>query len=230
LFITIEIIREVNIMKILHVIANPKPVEEANSKQLTEAFLKELKKNAPDATITTVDLYLSPPPYYSYNTYRHFWYPIFNQEYKPSKEEIADSAYALEQGKIFNDTDVLVITSPMWNFTVPAILKAWQDQVLSPGLTFSISTEGVKPLHHVKKIILLLSSGGVYGEDDRKNNLVDQIKTAFGFVRINDLDYAWADGQNTFFFKDYQERKENAMKKAEELGREVASLVVGAAK
>ena len=44
-----------------------------------------------------------------------------------------------------NSADVLVLTMPMWNYSVPAIMKAWIDQILLPGKTFSLNKEeGVK--------------------------------------------------------------------------------------
>jgi FMN-dependent NADH-azoreductase len=116
---------------------------------------------------------------------------------------------------------VLVITAPMWNFSVPAILKAWMDQVLSPGATFEISAQGVKGLHHIKKIILLTSSGGSYQKSDPKEHLLAEIKTAFGFVKIENVEAAWADGQNTFFFKDSKERKNRAIEEAKGLSDEL---------
>lgn len=214
-------LKEGDKMKILHINANPKPVEEAHSRQLTEIFFDTLKESVPSMEINTVNLYDSPPPFYSYANYRHFWYPLFIEGYKASEEEVRASRYALEQGRLFNDADMLVITSPMWNFSVPAILKAWEDMVLSPGLTFEVGPGGTKPLHRIRKIIMLVSSGGAYPDGDLKDNLTRQIKSAFGFAGIRNYEIAWADGQNPFFFKDMDER----MRKAEEKARSLALSV-----
>ena len=212
-------------MKILHISANPKPVNEANSKQLTEEFFKVLKEKDSGIEVTHVDLYDSPPPFYSYESYKYFWYPVFIENYKPSEEEAKAAEYALEQIKLFNDADVLVITSPMWNFSVPSILKAWEDMVLAPNGVFTVGPGGTKPLHHIRKVIMLASSGGAYSGDRAESDaFTRQIKTALGFVGIKDFEIAWADGQNPFFFKDMAERKEKAMKKARELAEKVASM------
>ncbi|MEI6564776.1 MAG: NAD(P)H-dependent oxidoreductase [bacterium] len=209
-------------MKILHVIANPKPVVEANSRQLTEAFLKALKAKQPGALVTEVDLYANPPPYYDYATYRKFWYPVFDPSYKPTDQEKAAAKYALKQCDLFNQADVLVMTTPMWNFGMPAILKAWLDQILMPGETFSIGPGGVKPLHKIRKVVVLVSSGGTYDAGDLRDGIRNGIKAALGFVGITDIEVAWAQGQNPFFFKDHAERKAKAMADAVELAGKFA--------
>jgi FMN-dependent NADH-azoreductase len=118
----------------------------------------------------------------------------------------------------------------MWNFTVPAIMKAWMDQILSPGVTFSISgEEGVKPLHKVKSIVLLVASGGVYKEDDDRDALTRQVRHAFGFIGIDDIEIVWADGQNPLFNSDSDERKAMAIEAAAEIAEDIAELEVAPA-
>ena len=101
-------------MKILHIIANPKPAEEAASKQVTVAFLNALQACGTGIDITTVDLYREPPPFYAYEAYRHFWYPVFQPDYVPSDAEKEAAAYALKQGALFNQADVLVQVEPFY--------------------------------------------------------------------------------------------------------------------
>jgi FMN-dependent NADH-azoreductase len=35
--------------------------------------------------------------------------------------------------------DVLFISTPMYNFTIPAVLKSWIDYVMRPGFTFRLA-------------------------------------------------------------------------------------------
>ena len=211
-------------MHILSVIANPKPVAESHSKQLAEAFFKTLKAVNPQAKVTTVDLAAKPPPFYNYDMYRYFWYPVFDQTFKPSAQEQAAAAYAIEQCKLFNSAEVLVLTTPMWNFSLPAILKAWIDMVLMPNQTFAIGAGGFTGMHKIRKVVLLAASGGDYPDGDPRDCLKAEIKAAFGFVGINDVAVAWAQGQNSFFFSDHAARKATAVKEAEALGRIVGEL------
>jgi len=209
-------------MNVLHVIANPKPTAEANSKQLSDAFLMALKAKQPGVAVTEVDLYTNPPPYYDYETYRHFWYPIFDPAFKASDKEKKAAHYSLSQCNLFKQADLLVITTPMWNFGMPAILKAWLDQVLMPNVTFSIGATGFKPMHRIRRTVVLASSGGVYEAGDLRDGVRNGIKAAVGFIGITDVDVVWAEGQNPFFFKDHAERKTRAIADATALGMKLA--------
>lgn len=214
-------------MQLLHIIANPKPPEEAASKQVTEAFFTTLRAEHPAVEVVSVDLYQDPPPFYDYLTYRHFWYPVFQSGYLPSAEERTAAAYALRHGALVNDADVVVVTSPMWNFAVPGILKAWMDQVMSPGLTFTIGPNGTQPLHHLQRVVLLAASGGAYPDDSPKDNFTRQVRTAFGFIGVPEVQVAWADGQNRFFFTDTDARTAHALETARVLAAGLVPVGAG---
>ena len=217
-------------MNVLHVCANPKPTDESVSKQLAAAFFGKLIELRSDVELVNTDLYDEKPPFYSYELYKRTWYPVMDESYEPSKAEEMAMNYAAKQAEAFNAADVLVLTMPMWNCTVPAIMKAWMDQVLSPGLTFSISAEeGVKPLHKIKSIVLLVASGGVYKEGDERDALSTQVRSAFGFAGIDDIEIVWADGQNPLFNMDADERKQMALEAAVEIAEDIAELELDAA-
>ena len=212
-------------MNVLHVCANPKPTEESVSKQLASAFFGKLIELKPEVELVNVDLYDEKPPFYSYELYKRAWYPVFDENYEPSKVEEMAINYASKQAEAFNEADVLVLTMPMWNFSVPAIMKAWMDQILCPGLTFSISKEeGIKPLHKVKSIVLLVASGGVYKEDDERDALTRQVRSAFGFIGIDNLEVVWAEGQNPLFFDNHEENKAIAIEAATEIAEDIADM------
>jgi FMN-dependent NADH-azoreductase len=214
-------------MNVLHVCANPKPTEESVSKQLAAAFFGKMIELRPDIDLINVDLYDEKPPFYSYELYKRAWYPVFDESYEPSKAEEMAINYAEKQAEAFNAADVLVLTMPMWNFSVPAIMKAWMDQILSPSLTFTITPEeGVKPLHKIKSIVLLVASGGVYMEDDDRDALSRQVRHAFGFIGIDSIEIVWADGQNPLFNMDCDVRKEMALEAAIETAEDIAEIEV----
>ena len=58
------------------------------------------------------------------------------------------------------DEDVIVIGVPVYNFGIPAALKAWIDMVARARLTFRYTDEGPKGLLEGKKAILAVASGG----------------------------------------------------------------------
>jgi len=209
-------------MNILHVCANPKPTEESVSKQLAARFFGKLMELNPDVELNNVDLYQEKPPYYSTDLYRRMWKPVFDEAYEPSKAEEAAAHYAGKQADLFKSADVLVLTMPMWNFSAPGVMKAWIDQVLAPGLVFELTDEGAKPLHNITSLVLLVASGGVYKENDDRDGLSRQVCAAFGFVGINDIRIAWADGQNPILNSDCELRRDLAFDAAEELAEDLA--------
>ena len=212
-------------MNILHVCANPKPTEESISKQIASAFIGKLIELKPDVELVNVDLYDEKPPFYSYDLYKRAWYPVFDEGYEPSKVEEMSLNYAIGQIEKFKEADVLVLTMPMWNYSVPAIMKAWIDQILLPGYTFSVSKEdGAQGLHKIKRIVMLVSSGGVYKEDDDRDALTRQIRHGFEFIGINEIDVVWAEGQNPLFFDNSEENKAVAMEAATEVAEDIAEL------
>lgn len=214
-------------MNILHVCANPKPTEEAISKQLASAFFGKLIELKPEVELINVDLYDEKPPFFSYELYKRVWYPVFNSEYAPNKAEEMSTNYADAQIEKFNDADILVLTMPMWNYSVPAIMKAWIDQVLLPGKTFSINKEeGINGLHKIKRVVLLVSSGAAYKEDDDRDALSRQVRHAFEFVGINEIDVVWAEGQNPMFFDNAEESKSFAIEAAIEAAEDIAEMEI----
>src|SRR3546814_3466262 len=64
--------------------------------------------------------------------------------------------------------DTLVIGCPIYNFAIPAPLKAWLDQICRARVTFTYSDNGPKGLLTGKRAIVVMTSGGtaVSGEID----------------------------------------------------------------
>ena len=58
-------------------------------------------------------------------------------------------------------SDVIVIGVPIYNFGVPAALKAWIDQVCRAGVSFQYTENGPEGLLKDKRAILVIASGGV---------------------------------------------------------------------
>jgi FMN-dependent NADH-azoreductase len=212
-------------MNVLHICANPKPTEESASKQLATSFFSKLVEINPDIDINNVDLYHEPPPFLDADAIRGAWFPVYIDGYTTTKEEKDALAYADAQAEVFNQADVVVLTLPMWNYSVPAIMKAWLDQILVPNRTFTVTKEdGVKPLHKVRKLVMLVASGGVYKEYDPRDALTSMVENLFGWIGIDDCSIAWADGQDSFLFSDAEPRQAVAFEAATELAEEVAGM------
>lgn len=71
----------------------------------------------------------------------------------------ARSEAALEE---FLQTDILVIGAPMYNYTVPSQLKAWIDRILIARKTFRYGPNGPEGLVSGKRVVIAVTSGGIY--------------------------------------------------------------------
>ncbi len=215
-------------MNILHICADPSPTEESASKQLAVTFFRTLAEKNPDVNITNVDLYENPPPYLDYQAIRGFWFPVFIEGHQPTDDEQLAGTYGMEQGEKFNESDVVVLTIPMWNYSAPAILKAWMDQVLSPSVTYEMDQRGTRPLHKVRKLIMLVASGETFAEGDPRDALTPMVLNSFADAGIHHVSIAWADGQYAFKHNDAEKRLAVALDAAEEAAEEVIDELSGA--
>ncbi|GAA6156536.1 NAD(P)H-dependent oxidoreductase [Pyruvatibacter sp. HU-CL02332] len=88
--------------------------------------------------------------------------------------------------------DAIVIGSPIYNFSVPAVFKAWIDQVARAGVTFSYTENGPVGLLENKKAYVALASGGTQVGSDI-DFASGWIKHVMGFIGIHDVELVAAD-------------------------------------
>jgi FMN-dependent NADH-azoreductase len=95
--------------------------------------------------------------------------------------------------------DEVVISTPMYNFNVPAALKAWIDHIVRLNKTFSIGPDGLKGLAAGKKVTVIIASGSEYttGSPMESYNLEGPyFSVVFGFIGITDVTVIHAGGTN----------------------------------
>jgi FMN-dependent NADH-azoreductase len=92
--------------------------------------------------------------------------------------------------------DVIVIGAPMHNFSISAPLKAWIDQIVRAGKTFSYGDEGPKGLlPSEKQVLVIVSRGGAYAEGSPTDFQVPYLRHMLHFVGLNNLRVIDADRQ-----------------------------------
>ena len=91
--------------------------------------------------------------------------------------------------------DVVAIGVPVYNFGVPAALKAWVDMIARAGVTFRYTDKGPVGLLSGKKAYLVVASGGV-AVDSALDFATPYMRQALRFVGINDIEVIAADQQN----------------------------------
>ena len=178
-------------MKVLRVLANPKPVEKSASLQIEQAFTAALKQQHPEAQVETIDVYKDEIPLLDAKLLPAFFgAPPADAE---TARKMARRGEILAQ---FLAADLVVIATPMWNFNAPPMLKAFIDTILVAGKTFKYTATGPVGLVTGKRAVLCIASGGVYeGAMAAYDTLTPMLKTQLGFIGVTDVTVLNAPGQ-----------------------------------
>jgi len=94
-----------------------------------------------------------------------------------------------------NWADHIVLTTPMYNFGVPATLKAWIDMVCRAGVTFRYGANGAEGLLKAKRVDIVVTTGGapLHSPADFVSGY---LKHVFAFIGIDDVNIIGADQMN----------------------------------
>ena len=110
------------------------------------------------------------------------------------RSDVQKAALALSDSLVaeIQKADVLVIGLPIYNFGVPASLKAWIDLIARAGVTFQYSAEGPKGLLTGKRAIIAVASGGTEAGSEMEF-ASGYIRHVLGFLGITDVAFVTAD-------------------------------------
>lgn len=89
----------------------------------------------------------------------------------------------------------IVLTTPMYNFGVPASLKAWIDLVCRAGITFQYSSTGPKGLLQGKRVDIVITTGGA-PLGSPLDFVSGYLKQVFAFIGIEQVSIIGADRMN----------------------------------
>jgi FMN-dependent NADH-azoreductase len=117
----------------------------------------------------------------------------------------------------FKSADGYLITTPMWNFSIPYFLKQYIDIIIQPKFLFRYTHSGVEGLVKNKKMIVITSRGGDYKISGPYSADLQQpyLRTIFGFVGLTEMDFVIAQPMDTnpdIRKSKLQEAKEEAAK------------------
>jgi FMN-dependent NADH-azoreductase len=94
-----------------------------------------------------------------------------------------------------NWADHIVLATPMYNFGVPASLKAWIDLICRAGVTFRYGASGPEGLLKGKSADIVITTGGA-----RLGSPVDfvsgYLRQVFEFIGIDDINIVGAEQMN----------------------------------
>lgn len=147
-------------MKILHITCSPR-AERSASYRLSQRVMERLLAEHPAAQIVARDLWAEPLPHVD-GEYAAALGGTHDAGGAPAMKARGLSSLAKSDQLIaeLRDADCVVIATPMHNFTVPSVLKAWLDHVVRIGVTFNATREGKVGTLADRPVYIAVSSGG----------------------------------------------------------------------
>ena len=172
---------------ILHVTASIRSGESVSRKLGSQLVEKIGQGN--DASIVTRDLAANDLPLIDADRFAaNLTPPADRDEKQQALADVADALIAELQA-----ADTLVLSLPVYNFTMPSTLKAWADLVARAGTTFRYTEQGPEGLLTGKKAYVVIASGGtpIGSEIDF---LTPWLRHFLGFLGITNIEIIAADG------------------------------------
>lgn len=175
---------------ILHIDCSPRP--QSLSRKLSGGIVARLVATHPDARVMHRDLGLVPIPH-------------AGDSYADALSSPAALASG-QQGEVMRLSDqliaeleaanVVVIGTPMHNFTVPSVLKAWIDQIVRIGRTFAATANGKTGLLRDRPVYVGVASGGTFSGDhaSQPDFLTPYMRAAPGCVGLGDVRFLTLQG------------------------------------
>lgn len=195
--------------KILYIKANPKSDSESNTFRLANEFINEYKKIHPEDEIITIDLYKE--------NIRPLDGKMINEMFSGGKGE------PYEHAQLFASADKYIIAAPMWNLSIPAMLKAYFDYVSYVGISFKYTENGPVGLlaDKSRKAIHIVTRGGAYSEGPGANfELGDKyIRTILGFFGITDVKTLAFEQTNVLQGEEFNRAKEESYELAKTMAK-----------
>ena len=163
--------------------------EGSTTRPLADQLVNSLVEQGYGATVTRRDLNTAPPALLTES-----WIGAnFTDEDARSDEQKAVLSGSDELISELEAADTIVITAPIYNFAIPASLKAWVDLIARARRTFRYTEAGPEGLLKGKRAFIVFASGGVPlgSEVDFASGYLKHI---LGFVGITDVTVIAADG------------------------------------
>ena len=110
------------------------------------------------------------------------------------------------------ESDIIIISAPIYNYGPPATLKAWSDLAARIGETFKFRSDGRREgLLKNKKAYLVITSGGtkINGAEDF---LTPWLKFVLNFFGIEEVEFIGADQMALDYEKSIKEAEEQINK------------------
>ncbi|MBC7464176.1 MAG: NAD(P)H-dependent oxidoreductase [Actinobacteria bacterium] len=138
---------------LLHIEVSPSGSHSV-SRSVSAEFVTSWRSHNTGGTVVLRDLALNPSPHLDEESLRAAFTPE-DQRTEGMKSKLA---YRLELIEEIKQADEIVIATPMWNWSVPSVLKAYFDQIILKGTLDSNRAKGLIG----KKITFVVAQGSSY--------------------------------------------------------------------
>ncbi|MGM5481125.1 MAG: FMN-dependent NADH-azoreductase [Nanobdellota archaeon] len=173
--------------------------KDSNTRRLVDEFKKHVKGELEEVDLTTT----VPDMFIEKNLKAYFKRDYMGKTLSPSEKKLLSRMDKF--ARQITKADVIALAYPMFNFSIPAIVKAYLDSIALKGKTWDDSEEGIYGMLEGKKAIILTTSGGTYTDVD--GTVVEYsttlASTIFGFLGIEDIESVKAEGM--YFYPKQQE-------------------------
>lgn len=156
---------------------------ESISGELIDSLVEHLKRAVGNVTIRVRDLGNGNVPHLTDAT------QIAIRGTPDSAEQSATRSLSDTLIEEVRAADLVVIGSPMINFGISSVLKAWFDHLIRAGTTFRYTSAGPEGLIHGTRAIVVMTRGGVYssGSAVTMDAQEPHLKTMLDFIGIKDV-------------------------------------------
>lgn len=163
----------------------------SHTRRLSARFVERWAAQRPTDTVTYRDVGQHPPAPVDAD-----W--VAAAFTRPEKRDAAQEARLAESDRLVAEliaADVVVVGAPMYNFGMPAPLKAWLDNIVRVGVTFGFDRardgDPYWPMLPTGKTLVTLSARGDYGYDpggrQAHNNFVESgLAAPLAYIGLHD--------------------------------------------
>ena len=177
--------------KLLHIQGSPMN-DRSFSARAARAFLEAYRKAHQADTVETLDIWTADLPAFD-GTAASGKYKVMRGLPHADAEARAWSR-VVETINHFKSFDKYLVSTPMWNFSIPYRLKQYLDVLVQPGLTFSFDPKtGYSGLVTGRPVQLIAARGGEYPQGsgaaamDHQRPYLELILGFIGFADIRTL-------------------------------------------
>ena len=205
---------------------NSVPDYNSISKSVAASFIDQWKKHNLEDKIIHRDVGVNPPDFISQDWIAAVFTPD-EAKTDEQRELLSLSDTLIDE---LDQADIIVMSSSMYNYGMPAALKAWFDQVIRIHKTFTFDlARGDFPLEPIMsgKTLVLITSSGEFGFEiggvrEKMNHLGPHVQTVSHYLGVETFHEIKAEYQE---FNDDRHRQSvsNAHKTATELATELAN-------